>query len=71
MGGDPISESMTQKIAALLRDTDLTIPVIAGRFGLSNTAVYSINRRFAIRKYDGKRSTWSVGTERHDVTAGL
>jgi predicted DNA-binding protein YlxM (UPF0122 family) len=44
----------------LLRESDMTLPEIADRMNCSRSAVASINRKFQIRVYAGKRSQWNV-----------
>lgn len=64
--GVPISEAATEKIARLLRETDLTASAIGERFGVSKAVVLGINKRFQIRDYDGKHSSFHVGSELRD-----
>jgi hypothetical protein len=40
----------------------MTIPEIAERLGCSRSTIVAINRRFAVRDYAGRRSTWAVLT---------
>jgi hypothetical protein len=47
-------------IIRLLASTDLQIAEIAQRIGCSGSVVASINRKYRIRLYKGKRSTWSL-----------
>jgi hypothetical protein len=49
-----------RRIISLLSSTDMTIPEIAKRLGCSRSTVVSINRRFAIREYGGRRGTWQL-----------
>jgi hypothetical protein len=66
--GYVFSEQEVQRIVSLL-NTDLTASQIAERMHCSRSTVISINRRFNVREYAGRRSTWSKGItepERHD-----
>ena len=58
--GRYFSEGEIKRIVTLLRDSDMTLPEIAGRMCCSRNAVASINRRFQIRLYEGRRSHWSL-----------
>ncbi len=53
-----------QRIVVLLKQTDLSIADIAARMRCSRSAVASLNRRFQVREYDGRRSHWVVACER-------
>jgi hypothetical protein len=44
----------------LLRESELSLPEIADRMRCSRSAVASINRKFQVRVYEGRRSQWSV-----------
>lgn len=48
------------KIAHLLRSTDMTIPDIAERMGRSRSVIVNINHRLQIRDYRGGRAQWSL-----------
>jgi transposase-like protein len=58
--GRHFSNDELQRILMLLRETDMTLSDIAGRMGCSRNAVAVINRKFEIRRYDGKRTRWDV-----------
>jgi hypothetical protein len=47
-----------KRIVLLLHETDMTLSEIAGRMRCSRSAIASINRRFSVRAYDGKRTQW-------------
>jgi hypothetical protein len=49
-----------RRIVSLLASTDMTIPEIAERVGCSRSAVVSINRRFQVRDYAGRRTSWTL-----------
>jgi hypothetical protein len=55
--GNYFTDDCVRRIIALL-DTDMTIPEIAERMCCSRASVVSINRKFQVRAYAGKRTTW-------------
>lgn len=59
------------KIICFLRNTDMSLPMIACRMGCSRSAIAAINRKFRIRDYEGRRSHWivSAGGNREGVKA--
>jgi hypothetical protein len=67
--GCSLSGTEIQTIISLLSATDTAIPDIAERMGCSRGAIVSINRKFQVRNYSGRRSSWTVETERGVVTA--
>jgi hypothetical protein len=60
--GKRFSEGQIARVRQLLRDTEMSIPEIATRMGCSKGPILSINRRFGIRQYLGKRSCWQTGS---------
>src|SRR5439155_23945758 len=58
--GNRLSETEVRRIISLLSETDLAVGDIAERMACSKTAVVSINRRYRIRDYRIRRSTWNV-----------
>lgn len=60
--GCPLNESEIRRIVCLLESTDMTLLNIAERTGRSHAAVAAVNRRFQIRAYGGRRSSWVVVT---------
>jgi len=58
--GRAFSEEELKRIVGLLRDSELSLPEIAKRMKCSRSAVASINRRFQIRLYAGKRQQWRL-----------
>ena len=58
--GKYFSQDELGRIVMLLRDTEMTLPEIAGRMRCSLSAVAAINRKFQIRFYGGKRSQWRL-----------
>jgi len=60
--GKRFSEQEILRIRHLLAKTDMTVPEIALRMGCSGGPILSINRRFDIRRYNGKRSCWQMAS---------
>jgi ribosomal protein S13 len=58
--GKSFSDDELNRIIALLRDSELSLPEIAVRMRCSRSAVASINRKFQIRLYEGKRHQWNL-----------
>jgi predicted DNA-binding protein YlxM (UPF0122 family) len=65
--GRYFSESEIKRIVMLLRDSDMSLPEIADRMLCSRNAVASINRKFQIRLYEGRRSHWSMNSTADDL----
>ena len=61
--GCPLQESEIRRIVSLLASTDMTFLNIAQRTGRSHAAIAAVNRRFQVREYGGRRSSWSVSPE--------
>jgi hypothetical protein len=63
--GCAFSGQEVQTIVRLLA-TDMTVTEIAERMCCSRGGVISINRKFKVRDYGGRRSTWqNVGHRLH------
>jgi hypothetical protein len=58
--GNAMQESQIRTVISLLATTDMTIAEIAERMGCSRKTIVSINRRFQVRQYNGRRSSWVV-----------
>src|SRR5215467_978418 len=58
--GRYFTEGEVKRIVMLLRGSDMSLPEIADRMRCSRNAIASINRKFQIRRYDGRRSQWSL-----------
>ena len=58
--GRYFSTDELNRILKLLRDTDLTLAEISDRMQCSRSAIASINRKFQIRVYAGKRAQWNL-----------
>ena len=68
--GRYFSKEEIGRITYLLAETDMTIPQIAQRMGCARSSVAVINRRFAIRLYEGRRSQWLPNFQRLEAQAG-
>jgi hypothetical protein len=60
--GRVFHDEEVSRIVSLLASTDMTISEIAARFRCSRSAVAAINRKFQVRLYLGRRSSWSLST---------
>jgi hypothetical protein len=60
MQGSFLSEIQIRRIISLLSTTEMTIPQIAERMQCSRSAVASLNRKFQVREYQGRRSCWTL-----------
>ncbi|MNC98966.1 hypothetical protein D3C83_170890 [compost metagenome] len=69
--GRRFSEMEISRIKQLLADTDMTISEIATRMHCSNSSIASINRRHAIRNYNGKRAHWETGISPDTQAVGM
>jgi len=58
--GRYFSEGELKRIVMLLRESEMSLPEIADRMRCSRSAVASINRKYQVRRYDGRRSQWSL-----------
>ena len=66
--GQGLDDTEIRTILNLLKSTDTPIPAIATRMGCSRSAVVAINRKFQIRDYGGRRSTWEMVDESHEMS---
>jgi len=57
--GNYFTDDCVRRIIALL-GTDMAMPAIAERMCCSRASVVSINRKFQVRAYAGKRVTWAA-----------
>jgi hypothetical protein len=62
MQGKRFTEEQVSRVKYLLAKTEMTIHEIALRTGSSESTIATINRRFDIRRYNGKRAQWEMGT---------
>jgi DNA-binding transcriptional regulator GbsR (MarR family) len=58
--GNPMHEGQIRTVISLLASTEMSIPEIAQRMGCSRSAIAAVNRKFQVRQYHGRRSTWEV-----------
>jgi hypothetical protein len=58
--GCSLQDSEIRRIIQLLASTDLSLMDIAQRTGRSHAAIAAVNRRFQVRHYGGRRSTWAL-----------
>jgi ribosomal protein S13 len=56
--GKYLSEDEITNIKRLLAGTELTIQEIGTRVSCAKSTIVAINRKFAIRSYNGRRSEW-------------
>jgi hypothetical protein len=56
--GNYFTDDCVRRICTLLA-TDMSMPVIAERMSCSRASIISINRKFQVRAYAGKRVTWA------------
>jgi hypothetical protein len=66
--GNPMHEGQIRTVVSLLASTDMSIPEIAQRMGCSRSAIAAVNRKFQVRQYQGRRSTWVVSV--HETQDG-
>jgi hypothetical protein len=60
--GRRLSEEGAARIKHLLSETEMSISEIATRMDYSKSLISSLNRRFRIREYNGKRTRWQAGS---------
>ena len=58
--GRRFSSEKVERIKSLLANTDMTIPEIAERMDCSGAPIVAINRKYRIRAYNNKRTSWEV-----------
>lgn len=56
--GTRMQDSEVRVVISLLASTDMTIPEIAQRMGCSRSTIVAVNRRYQVRQYHGRRSSW-------------
>ena len=54
----PFTDEKIARIRHLLSETEMSVPQIAARMDCSRSVIGSINKRFGIRFYNGKRTQW-------------
>jgi hypothetical protein len=65
--GCAFSQGDLQRIIVLL-NSEIPIKYIAERMQCSRSAILAINRRYSVRNYAGRRSTWQTSTADSDDT---
>ena len=63
MQGRRITLEQSNRVRFLLAETELTTYQIAVRMGTSKSTIIAINRRYNIRRYNGKRTRWEPGSD--------
>lgn len=58
--GKVLEPDVVSKVVKLLKETDLGMFLIAERMKISRHSVYAVNKKYGIREYDGKRSTFTL-----------
>ena len=61
--GRPLDDFQIHRIVSLLARTDMSLNDIAQRMGCSHSVVASINRKYEVRDYQGRRNRWTLTTE--------
>ena len=62
MQGKRFTDEQVLRVQYLLAKTEMTIHEIAVRTGSSVSSIAAINRRFDVRRYNGKRARWEMGS---------
>jgi len=58
--GCSLSDRQIKTIIRLLASTDMQIGDIADRMDCSKSYIIWINRKYSVRLYEGKRSSWKL-----------
>jgi hypothetical protein len=61
--GRSLDDFQVHRIVSLLARTDMTFPQIAERMGCSPAVVATINRRYEVREYSGRRTQWTLSAQ--------
>ena len=72
--GHHLQEWEIRRIVNLLESTEMSILDIAERTGRSHAAIAAVNRRFQVREYGGRRTSWQLSSAAESTlqeTAGL
>ena len=56
--GRRLTDEQINRILQLLSETDLALCDIARRMACSYSVIVTINRKFGVRHYGGRRSVW-------------
>ena len=68
--GTAMQESEIQRVISLLGSTEMSIHEIAERMGCSRSAIVAVNRRFQVREYRGRRTSWVLSTGAQQSAVG-
>ncbi len=60
VSGQSFSEETVHRVIWLLSSTEMTIEEIAKRMSCCRTTVLGINRKFSVRDYGRRRSSWRI-----------
>ena len=69
--GRPLTEYQVTRIVVLLTSTEMSFGEIAQRMECSRSTIASVNRKYAIRYYDGRRSQWKLDKSRDENLAAV
>jgi hypothetical protein len=58
--GRHLGEEEIQRVISLLKETDLSLAQIATRMQCSRGVIATINHKYSVRDYGGKRVTWKL-----------
>ena len=61
--GRSLDDFQVHRIVSLLARTEMSLAEIAQRMGCSHAVVASINRRYEVREYDGRRTRWTLNSK--------
>ena len=61
--GRPLDDFQVHRIVSLLARTEMSLNEIAERMGCSHAVVASINRRYEVRDYAGRRNQWRLNVQ--------
>ena len=65
--GKPLTREELERIRMLLKDTDVSMTMIAERMSCARSSVARINKELHIRSYQGRRSNWAIGGYRPET----
>ena len=64
VSGRSFPDETVRRVIELLSSTDMTIEEIAKRMSCCRNTILGINRKFRIRDYGGRRSSWRLASTR-------
>ena len=62
VSGRSFSDETVRRVIWLLSTTEMTVEEIAKRMSCSRNTVLAINRKFGVRDYAGRRSSWRIAS---------